>query len=687
MLNAHIRAKSAAEYAFATIRLKMNRKLQYSNHLKPIRVEATLNTLVGGKTLGSERKSKKQAFYETWDVDVENKGMCHRANVANKQKKLTYTYKRRKWDSHSHCDLDASRSKIKDLLQEQKIYLENIKKAKTKLKQAEDEELLRKQKRIERKVRMEKRREKQKTYESSMYTNKKYEIKYGERRTYQGNFVAENADVNDNRRRCRQQSLPSIPSPKTCKARKRIQTFASSKSSTDLQLSRCYDKRKNKRSSHGSEDKTMRRAKLIKDLEEAQKWNNFISRQIKPLERTIDYNREQLQNSWLTLLKIAYFCSWQNTKLICSKRRKRAAKQIQVWWKYIRKQHFVKSMTRCVNILRRQRGRFKLGIRCWQRAKCACIVREFVVDTSRSRFAIAMKRLRWNVVQAQRAAKAFLECKKARIHSLFRVWIRCERRNRSKLLELQKEQNNKTSGGNNLEHIVEEKKRYQKLRAIAFTNDTPETRWKKTLRDPNGSVIDPAEANEIGKLIAARKRNETLFESLARVAQHVNVKRHETLNPQIVQLHEEHAQMIATATSNTSNAPSVDHYINYKSIRGKSKKRHVKFQQLRPWAKKCIEEFSVPFVDPQFVPDYRRFIFLEQLLENQRRTFSTRVYTNATTVNVDDVKRLMWNGGNFESLVEKKKIQVPILRLYTGTEIFANKCFLLEQIKKEMING
>ena len=28
----------------------------------------------------------------------------------------------------------------------------------------------------------------------------------------------------------------------------------------------------------------MRRAKLIKDLEEAQKWNNFISRQIKPLE-------------------------------------------------------------------------------------------------------------------------------------------------------------------------------------------------------------------------------------------------------------------------------------------------------------------------------------------------------------------------------------------------------------------
>ena len=89
----------------------------------------------------------------------------------------------------------------------------------------------------------------------------------------------------------------------------------------------------------------------------------------------------------------------------------KAAKQIQVWWKAARKQHFVKSMKRC-QYLRRQRGRFKLGIRCWQRARFANIVREFIVDTSRSRFAIAMKRLRWCIVQAQRAAKSFLECRK-----------------------------------------------------------------------------------------------------------------------------------------------------------------------------------------------------------------------------------------------------------------------------------
>ena len=124
-------------------------------------------------------------------------------------------------------------------MQEQKIYLENIKKAKTKLKQEEDEALLRKHRKMELKLRLEKRREKQKSYESSMYTNKKYKLKYGERRTYHGNLVAVDPHVNDSRndsRRRRQQSLPSLPSPKTCKGRKRIQTFASSKSSTDLRL-------------------------------------------------------------------------------------------------------------------------------------------------------------------------------------------------------------------------------------------------------------------------------------------------------------------------------------------------------------------------------------------------------------------------------------------------------------------
>ena len=72
--------------------------------------------------------------------------------------------------------------------------------------------------------------------------------------------------------------------------------------------------------------------------------------------------------------------------------------------------------------------------------------------------------------------------------------------------------------------------------------------------------------------------------------------------------------MMATVSSKTSNAPSVEHYINYKSKRGKSKTRHAKFQKLRPWAQKCIEDFSVPYVDPQFVSDYRRFIFLNDVL-------------------------------------------------------------------------
>ena len=88
--------------------------------------------------------------------------------------------------------------------------------------------------------------------------------------------------------------------------------------------------------------------------------------------------------------------------------------------------------------------------------------------------------------------------------------------------------------------------------------------------------------------------------------------------------------------------------------------------------------------DTGYTCHYHRFIFLERLLEDQRRRFATGTYANATTVNLDDVKSLIWKGTDFESLVEKKKIQVPILQLYTGTEAIANKGLLLEQIKKEM---
>ena len=87
---------------------------------------------------------------------------------------------------------------------------------------------------------------------------------------------------------------------------------------------------------------------------------------------------------------------------------------------------------------------------------------------------------------------------------------------------------------------VEEKKKYQKLRALAFTNDTAETRWKKTLRDPNGEMLDPSEANKMGQMLAYKRRNESLFDSVARVAQHVNIKRHETIHPQISLLHNEY---------------------------------------------------------------------------------------------------------------------------------------------------
>ena len=50
----------------------------------------------------------------------------------------------------------------------------------------------------------------------------------------------------------------------------------------------------------------------------------------------------------------------------------------------------------------------------------------------------------------------------------------------------------------------------------------------------------------------------------------------------------------------------------------------------------------------------------------------------------DDVKSLMWKGNDYESLVNKKKIQLPILRVYTGVDIIADKVLFIEKIKKEM---
>jgi hypothetical protein len=487
-------------------------------------------------------------------------------------------------------------------------------------------------------------------------------------------------------RRSRQQSLPSLTSPKSSSTVKnQNQSFTIPKPSTGL-LAKSYSNissNTNATRSKRKEEKIKRRAKIIKDLEEAQKWNNFIKNQIKPLERSIDRNLEQLQKSWLLFSKILYFYKIQSENLMLVNLRHNAARTLQIWWKYTRKEKFLIAMQRCINIIRRQRGRFKLSIKCWQRSRAARIVREFITDTSKSRFATAMKRLRWNIIQAQRAARSFLKCKEARIHSLFRVWIKCERRNRSKLLELQKDimKKKKTT---NLDNIVEEKKKYQKLRVLAFTNDTAETRWKKTLRDPSSEMLDPSEANKMGQMLAFKKRNESLFDSVARVAQHVNIKRYETLHPEISLLHKEHNDTItreAIPTDNSNNKTSKQDY--------KKKKRHYKFKTLRPWAKKTIESFNVDYVDPQFVSDYHRFIILEQILEEQRNVFAYRsdVVQNSTIVTIDDVKNLIWKGSDYQTLVNKKKIQSPILCLYTGVDVIANKNSLLNQIKKAMLNA
>ena len=115
--------------------------------------------------------------------------------------------------------------------------------------------------------------------------------------------------------------------------------------------------------------------------------------------------------------------------------------------------------------------------------------------------------------------------------------------------------------------------------------------------------------------------------------------------------------------------------------------KHYKFKKLRPWAKRTIESFNIDYVDPQFVSDYHRFIILEQILEEKRNVFAygPGIVQNSTRVTIDDVKNLIWKGSDYQSLVNKKKIQSPILCLYTGVEVIADKNLLLNRIKKAML--
>ena len=436
------------------------------------------------------------------DGDIPNNAIYdekHHDETKNlKKKKRIYTYRRRKWQLHRHDDLEENRERIKELLKQQQVYMENMQLAKQKLKEEEDKDSLYIKKIKERNARLKVRKDKRRTYESSMYTNKKFEEKYRQRRTFQGQLnsiqniktstISEDEDHNNDNiymkenarrydrktfdhssstnirtrtkrkyyRRKRQQSLPSLHSQSstTITSKKHL---ASSKSSTVLK-SKNNSSSNNTTRSKRMEATIKRRAQIIKDLEEAQKWSTFISRQIKPLERSIDRNEEQLQRSWLCFSKILFFYNEEKKKLIQTNTFINAAKYIQIWWRYSRRKKFMMAMKKCINVIKRQRGRFKLSIRCWQRSRFARMVREFIVDTSRSRFAYAMKRLRWNICQAQRASRAFLKCKRARIHALFRVWISCERNNRAKLLELQKEiSKKKKKHNNNLENIVEGK--------------------------------------------------------------------------------------------------------------------------------------------------------------------------------------------------------------------------------------
>ena len=79
------------------------------------------------------------------------------------------------------------------------------------------------------------------------------------------------------------------------------------------------------------------------------------------------------------------------------------------------------------HILRKYEWKARLNLKCSQRRSASERLRHFVRDyASQGEFASVMKKYRWKVIKAQRFAKGFLLCRRARLTALSKMWERLE---------------------------------------------------------------------------------------------------------------------------------------------------------------------------------------------------------------------------------------------------------------------
>ena len=402
-----------------------------------------------------------------------------------------------------------------------------------------------------------------------------------------------------------------------------------------------------------------KKAEMIIQLKEAQKWSSFLHKQIQHIDNKIEVSECNMVQKWMALCKIIHMCDLIKSQIKSGRLTHDAARKLQHWWRRRRLCILDRKLKYAIRCIGRAKGILRFQMRCWHRRNCSNIVRQFIEETAKSRFKQGVRRLRWNIVCAQRACRSFLACKKARMQSLMRKWVLIERAAQGVLNEHKKAMKKNIRRTKTLEERAIEKAEFRKRKTLGLTNDSPQTKWKKSLR--RNADMDLASVNgENGIFLPQQaKFNETLFDSLARTNLNLDMKRIETIpvlpRPGIKLLP---SSPLVSPMKKRQN----------RSFEGRS--------QLRPWAMKVCNTLTLPIADPCFVPNPIRYSYLEEILEFRRREFRAQVGRQTfVKVDLNDVKSMMWSNETLIHVLDRKRIGKPIFCLYSDEDINDRELF------------
>ena len=176
--------------------------------------------------------------------------------------------------------------------------------------------------------------------------------------------------------------------------------------------------------------------KLQKFGEHKARWSDILRKEMKPFRKKARAHITEFQRQWFMLLAV---CSrtqvWGSVHLI--QRREEIAEEKAKVQAVIRMQSmfrggFERSLfdkfQQVQEMLMKRLWIIRLNIHTKKRKREAELVRSFLNDYANvNPFKVVVQKFRWKIIWTQRAVRAFLRCKRARIMVLTRKWIKVEK--------------------------------------------------------------------------------------------------------------------------------------------------------------------------------------------------------------------------------------------------------------------